>query len=86
MQYLSHVPQIVIDLVQENYDCGGPNQFSQEEIIWRTSLLNSYAYEYKNNILKVQISRKETLEFHSSKLNSWEIMALFSCNPNSHTK
>ena len=84
IRYLSHIPQIVIDLVKENYDAGW-DDWTEEEIIWRTAVLNSYKYEYKDNILKVHISRKETLEFHSSKLNSWEIMALFSCNPNSHT-
>lgn len=82
-KFCSHVPAFIIALVEEQEDIGKGN-FSEDEILWRHSVINICKFRMDGGDLLIHIPG-ETLSYALQTFGSWELLTLFSYFPHSHT-
>lgn len=82
-KFCNGVPKFIISLLEEQEDLGEGN-FSEDELLWRRSVINTCQFKEIGDDLHV-ITPRGTLKFSKKTLGSWELLELFSHFPGSHT-
>ncbi len=57
-KYLLNVPKEIVEKVLELYDAGGDEQFTKEEVIKQTAILNSSTYKVEEDKIIVDLKGK----------------------------
>lgn len=82
-KFCNGIPKFIISLLEEQEDIGAGN-FSEDELLWRRSVINTCQFKEIGDDLHV-ITPKETLKYSKKTMSSWELLGLFSHFPGSHT-